>query len=104
MDIEDFRVTDVLGDPGLLLVGPRPERLSEEDLREDASPQRRAVEADSVCLPELRSVLHEQEEKALLQLSELGQERRLSEQTQNTHVICETDYIFVEQISSPLKR
>lgn len=113
MDIEDFRVLDILGETGLLLVGPRPERFFKEDLHEDASPQRQAIELDSVCLSELvteressanDSFLRKQEENSLFQLSELCQDRHLSEPTQNTRMTCETDYIFVEQILSPLKQ
>lgn len=104
---------DVVGDSGLILVAPRPERSSTEDLREDASPQRQAVKLDSVCLSELDSerdnsakdsFLPKQEEKSLFQLLELGHNQHLSKQTQNAHVTCETDYIFVEQLSSPLKQ
>lgn len=113
MDIEDFRVVDVLGATGLILVGPRPERFFKEDLHEDTSPQRQAIELDSVCLSELVTerensandgFLHKQEENSLLQPSELCPDRHLSEQTQKTHMTCETDYIFVEQIVSPLKQ
>lgn len=104
---------DVVGDSGLLLVAPRPERSSTEDLREDASPQRQAVKLDSVCLSDLVSERDnsvkdsfplKQEEKSLFQLWELGQNQHLSQQTQNAHVTCETDYIFVEQLLSPLKQ
>lgn len=113
MDIEDFRVMDVLGDTGLVLVGLKPERVFREDLHEDTSQQRQAIKLDSVCLSELiterensanDSFLHKQEENSLLQLSELCQDRRLSEETQNTHITCETDYIFVEQLLSSLKQ
>lgn len=104
---------DVVGDSGLILVAPRPERSSTEDLHEDAPPQRQAVQLDSVCLSELvserdnsakDSLLPKQEEKSLFQLLELGHNQHLSQQTHNAHVTCETDYIFVEQLSSPLKQ
>lgn len=113
MDIEDFRVMDVLGDTSLVLVGLKPERVFREDLHEDTSQQRQAIKLDSVCLSELiterensvnDSFLHKQEENSLLQLSELCQDRRLSEETHNTHITCETDYIFVEQLLSSLKQ
>lgn len=113
LDIEDFRVLDVLGDTGLILVAARPERFLEEDLHEDTSLQREAIELDSVCLSELvpepeesasDRFLHKQTENFPLRLSELCQDRHLSEQSQNTHMSCETDYIFVEQMLLPLKR
>lgn len=104
---------DVVEETGLILVAPRPERFFTEDLHEDASPQRQAVKLDSVCLSELitepensanDSFLHKQEEKSLFQLLELAQNQHLSKQSQNAHMSCETDYIFVEQILSPLKQ
>nr|AAR25690.1 class I helical cytokine receptor number 27 [Tetraodon nigroviridis] len=101
LDIEDFRVLDVLGDKGPILVAPRPARLFKAEPQEDTA----AVTLDSVRLSELvtepensanDSFLHKLEETSLLHLSES------SEQTQNTHTTRETDYIFVEQICLPL--
>ncbi|XP_056888724.1 uncharacterized protein LOC130525702 isoform X2 [Takifugu flavidus] len=119
LDIEDYRVVDVLGDKGLILVVPRQERSSKKDLREDASPLMHTIKLD-VCVSEfatkrensanddfLRRGGEEEEENAPNQFLEgLCQEWDFSEgmTNHNSHMTCETEYIFVEQISPPLKQ
>lgn len=114
LDIEDFRVVDVLGDKGLILVCPRQERSSKEDLHEDASLPMHAVELDSVGVSEhFTGRLNSDDDNFLLKLENppfqflevLCQDQHLSEgmANQNSHMICETEYIFVEQISLALK-
>lgn len=110
LDIEDFRVMDVLGDKGLILIGPRPEHSTIEDLHEDASLH--TIKLDSLCVlepvTELEdsvndSFLHKLEENFVNQSS--GESCQAGGMTnQNTHMTCDMEYIFVEQISSALKQ
>lgn len=114
LDIEDYRVVDVLGDKGLILVVPRQERSSKKDLQEDASPLMHTIKLDSVCVSEFATrrensandgFLHKVEENTLNQFSKgLCHEWDFSEEMTNhsSHMTCETEYIFVEQISSAL--
>lgn len=111
LDIEDFRVMDVLGDKGLILVGPRPERSTKEDLHEDGSVLIHTIKLDSLSILESviepedsanDSFLHNLEENFVNHSS--GESCQAGAMTnQNTHVTCEMEYIFVEQISSALK-
>lgn len=99
LDIEDFRVLDVVGDTGPLLVGPRPERLSKADPREDAP----AVRPDSVRLSDLvaepgNGAGGKLEETSPLRGSE-RQDRRPSERTRGApRTQTQTEYVFVEQM------
>lgn len=115
LDIEDFRVVDVLGDKGLILVCPRRERSSKEDLHEDASPLMHTVKLDSVGVAEHftgrqnsdnDSFLFKLENPPFQFLEGLCQDQHLSEgmANLNSHMTCETEYIFVEQISLALKQ
>lgn len=116
LDIEDYRVGDILGDKGLILVVPRQEHSSKKDLEEDASPLMHTIKLDSVCISEFATkpenstndgFLRKVEENTLNQFSEeMCQDRHFSEgmTNHNSHMTCETEYIFVEQISSALKQ
>lgn len=115
LDIEDFRVVDVLGDKDLVVVGPRLKCSSKEDLREDASPLMHTIKLDSVCVSGLLlqedsatgGFLHKLEENSLNQfLEESCQDPHFADlmSNQSTHMTCDTEYIFVEQISSALKQ
>lgn len=112
LDIEDYRLMDVLGDKGLILVVPRQEHSPKKDLQEDASLLMHTIKLDSVCISEFATkqensandgFLRKVEENALNQFSEgLCQEWDFSEgmTNHNSHMTCETEYIFAEQISS----
>lgn len=114
LDVEDFRVVDVLGDKGLILVCPRQERTSKEDLHEDASPLMHTVKLESVGVSEhFTGRQNGDNDSFLLKLQNppfqflegLHQDQHLSEEmaNQNSHMAYETEYIFVEQISLALK-